>query len=1097
MTEKKINRKIEIYFGSLIAEPSEQFALKQIIETLNAAKLNAVIIANANFSNRQIDIIVALNDTVLVVEVKGYNRPVRGSKNGNWEYKPSLGDWRSTGRNFYRQTLEAKNALRDSMSKFTGNQEQYPEAALIFVPNVPKGSNIPTSDFKVKIGDIDLLRNFHNHEKGYSWGLGKWRSFAKHHDLINVNELESAFDPQLAKSEQVLESYKEAFIETYAPQVKGLIPFDCLIDGETVTSDVVGNSINDKLILGPSGCGKSLLAKKAGISCLSNNQIPLFLEAKYFQKNFKAFLNQEVALLGASSIIEFFSACKKTGRQLVIILDGFNEASLGLQKRLVRCLRAVSIRQRAYVVVISQKLSMELETLKLSTIQVPVPDLNLKKAIAESVCSEGISTTIDELLELAPNGFEASLIGQLSTEITMEMSRYGIFDIYVRKLLGVNAQEGIKILTQIGGYLSDNITFSLSIREFDRLIEKALLSANISRELFNSALLEQLGDRASFRHELYLCVFAAEAVVRSCNGDVEKILKAISSPKYVNSKTLIVGAIDNTNVLGRVLSGIADEAIVVSCIEGKCGGYACEWAKNKCKNILKNIAEEAQSVEFKVDKNSLYSIGVNKSSLKQWSHQDQAFINALPKLIHRGSFLEEIFEIVALMDANLDASFKRLMDEAREKNIALRSGLFSIGLDDQNSAIAISKVVAWIELQGFSKRGCREETIASWISNKLSVNEITNGQLLMLLKLNHFIRDQEPFASYLSDLIKTRWRYAPYHLRLKLLDTARSCRNYTVEEKSRIIDALENLDVKNIFISTLIVDALKSLGAINDDVYEETVLEEIEQVLSDPENSENRRMAGNLYARQFDHPYDQAYWTVIDALPDEKRKLFLSMAVSEKDSVRMFLGCLIEDLRKFGDQNSGKYIYHWTDLPDSPQQEYIEAFVVAHIVLGQLHFPFPAKEYNFADTDNAMMACGELYYWMNRDDLSKTDRNNACTTAIQVLMDHKLNLSIGIIRDCENSRKHNDLMTGSTEKHSLIDGFPSELRTICRSVLENQSKQKSWSPWASSKEIYQYALNILGSVGTALDLTLLRTYADHSDYGIYAIQAIQSLESKV
>jgi len=1090
-----IDNKIEIFVGECIGVASEVIALQKVIETIRSAKLNAVIMANVNLCKRQIDLIVALDHTVLVIEAKGYNCPVRGTENGHWKYKPSLGDWRSTGRNYYEQTLGVKHALRGSMSAFTGkNPVDYPEAALIFVPTIPVGSDIPISDFKVKIGDLELLNDFNIFKKKLCWTLDKWREFAKHHNLIKVNKLSAAFVQEVATAEQTVEDYKKSFIETYAHHVEGEVPFNCLKGDETFSSENISSNLANGLILGPSGCGKSLLAKMASLRGLENKFIPLFIEAKYFDKDFGTLLNQEATLLGIQSIKKLFSAIKISGNQLVIILDGLNENSLEQQNRLLRCIRAVSIRQQANIVIISQKSFLELELLKLETIQVPRPDFETKKAIAVSISKNNISSKIDELLGLVSSGLEAKMIGEVGAAIEEETSVYGIFDAYIRHLLGNYSREGINLLTLVGSHLLDNITFSLSIREYDRLLYEYPITLNLSKQLFDSKLLDKHSDKISFGHEFYLNTFSAEALIRACGGDAEAILQAISLPKYENSKTLIIGAIDNTNVLDSILSGIDDVDIIVSCMEGKCGGFAYEWFKNSYEGVLRKISDETASVEFNIDKNSIYGIGVNEDTLIQWTPQEHAHVKAIPQLLNSGCYLEEIYNIAAKMDIKLAATFEILVDKAREEKVALRSGLFVAGLDSQNSVIAIGGIMAWIELARFSNRENKEEALVSWINIKLKSNNITNGQLLMLLKLSRAIYTENPLATYLPSIIQERWKYAPYHLRLELLFKARECWLYTEGEKAELIEVLQSLEVNNIWLSTAIVEALKNLGAIENEGYEEIVISEIEQVLLDPENVDNRKMANGLYISQFDHPYDAVYCKIIKNLSDEKRKVLLSMAVSEKSEYGTFLGCMIVDLGKFGDKRTGKYILHWTDIPDYRHQDQLEAFVVSHIVLGKLQYPLSEKKYNLTDEDNVMMACGELYYLINREDLIEDEMRRMSNQAIHIIKNYKKDLSLGTIMSCEKASAHNDLITQSSKPYSLIDNFSAELREICKSVLAMKIEQRSSIAWVTSKEIYQYAIDVIGSVGKTTDLKILRSFVGHADYGKHAIETIKKIE---
>lgn len=1105
---QKLNRNIELYIGSPIECESERIALRQIIETLNSGNLSAVIMANINLSGRQIDIIVTTESMVLVVEIKGQTRPIRGSENGRWEYKVATGEWKTTGRNYYQQTLDAKNALRDSMSTYLGTSPNYPDAALIFVPSIPEGSEVPSGDFKVRIGDIRLLKNFDTYNKNSNCSLSQQRAFAEHHKLIKVGTLESAIDKQLVDDELILERYKKSFLETYSPQILGLVPFPCRVGEDAVISGEIANqgmAGKNMLIVGPSGCGKSMLAQEIGLRCIEGGIFPVIIEAKYFEKEFSALLNQEAALLDTPSINAIFVACKKFSKPVLIILDGYNECSQTLRQRLSRCLRATAIRYHTGIVVVSQEIYKELEQLNLEIVSVPEPDMEVKKAIANSAEDKEKSLKIEELLDLIKSGLEANIIGHISKTITSKISRYALFDAYIRERLGDVAQDGIRMLTYIGSFLSENVTFSMSVRDFDRLLEKKSCPSSVPKRLLAANLLKRRGDRISFGHELYLNAFSAEAVMRSCGNDPVKLLSAVSAPKHINYKTLIIGAIDNTNLLDSVLRGIEYPEIIISCVTGECGQYAREWAENNYHSVLQHIAQEAKSVRFILDEKEWVNITTGTESFHNWSAQDQSFVNALPHLLSKGIYLNEIFEIVGLMDERVKKSLESLVEEAQCRNIALNRGQFEARMNDQHSAIAIWKIIACIGIHLYAEIKRDSAAMSKWIQSKLADCEISNGQVFMLLKLCKCIWDGKLLINALPTLIRERWKYASSDLRIDLLDAARYCRNCSGEEKAKLVDVINGIETKNIFISTFIIDALKSLGAMEDVEYGETVKAEIEQVFSDTENPENWALAHSIYNQQFDHPYDIVYWDVLHELPSFKRKEFLSMAVRAKNNFRMFVTCMITDLANFKDRNSGKFIEHWTELPprDDPMpQDSVGAFVVSHIVLGCLQYPLAPKSYDGSCEDNAILSCGEVYYWSNRDDLDWNERKKRCEKAWHILMRHDLGVSLGAIKECESTVKvglegFNRLHSKEAIKFSIINGFPDELSEICRQALLGKVIQRTRRRWVKENEMLDYAISILGICGKAIDLPLLRGMVHHQYYGHTAMRAIRQLEGKL
>ena len=92
--------------------------------------------------------------------------------------------------------------------------------------------------------------------------------------------------------------------------------------------------------------------------------------------------------------------------------------------------------------------------------------------------------------------------------------------------------------------------FSLSIRDFDRLMDEDSVSFELWKMLIDRGLLTIKGDRVSFPHEMFLDAFAAEALVRQAGDDPNLILKALYSPLHAARKNLIIGAIEDSHHAG-------------------------------------------------------------------------------------------------------------------------------------------------------------------------------------------------------------------------------------------------------------------------------------------------------------------------------------------------------------------------------------------------------------------------------------------------------------------------------------------------------------------------------------------------------------------
>jgi len=507
---------IEIFIGASIEHASERAALKHAYEFLSAQGIPAVILANVNLGNRQVDLVIAIDRAALVTESKGFTSAVRGGHNGDWEAQLASGAWKKFV-NPYLQAIGEKLALRDAMRSFAGDDVPYPNSALIFVPTVPPGSTIPQGDFKVSIGGLDELPALITSMKRDGWSLDRWRAFAAHHRLLAVPSIDAALSPQLLDAEQLLGAYDEAFIRTYGRPTSEMVSMSCVCESEELSSEVVlersvqGDNV---LLMGPSGCGKSLLSYGIGLAGLARGNVPIVVPAKDFEGSLRDVVNREAALLGARSAAAMISATRRLNRRLMLVVDGYNECTPGERQRLTRSIAAAVNRYDARAI-ISSRIPLERgDLLPARSYAVQIPDTKTKLAIAQQAAGGVSAEPFAELLGTVGSGLEAKMIGQLGQQLPPDTSKYGLFDAYVRERLGSAASDGIRALSRIAGMMTERISFGLSVREIDRLSDREGVSGALLQTLQDAHILDRRGDRVSFSHEMFLNVFAAEAIIR-------------------------------------------------------------------------------------------------------------------------------------------------------------------------------------------------------------------------------------------------------------------------------------------------------------------------------------------------------------------------------------------------------------------------------------------------------------------------------------------------------------------------------------------------------------------------------------------------------
>jgi hypothetical protein len=338
---------IEIYVGSLIQHGSDRVIFESVIEHLSAKKWPAVILANVNLSGRQIDLVVALEHLVLVLEAKGNSTSVRGGVNGPWEVRVASGAWKKIS-NLYGQTVYASYAVRDAMRQFARAEVSYPSAALVFAPAIPPGSSVDCGDFKAAIIGLDMMDQLFQNGADKQWSLDQWRSFARHHNFQPVQTPQAAFDPTISAAEQLLDRYAMAFRRTYAPRVANMVSFECRDTVLRSSDEFIACAASgvDLLLKGPSGCGKTLMAYRIALDCMGRGRVPVLVFGKDFAGKLRDAVHREAVLLDMPSAEALISACRRLGRPLVLLVDGYNEC---LESRRATFTRSVTSPDSTFV----------------------------------------------------------------------------------------------------------------------------------------------------------------------------------------------------------------------------------------------------------------------------------------------------------------------------------------------------------------------------------------------------------------------------------------------------------------------------------------------------------------------------------------------------------------------------------------------------------------------------------------------------------------------------------------------------------------------------------------------------------------------------
>lgn len=1111
---------IHLFIGQPIEYGSERALLQEVFRYLAAQGKKAVVLANFNLHGRQIDLVVALEDGLVLFEAKGNHTALRGTDNGNWQMQVAGGRWKDMA-NPYSQALANKNVLRDDASAFSGENIDYPSAAVVFVPGIPASSNIFLGDYKVAIVGLADVPTILGKTKAKSLSLDNWQAFAAKAGLTAISSVEVAVDPALAEAEALIAGYLDRFRSTYQPTAAQLMPFRGITEGAVRTTDEVVQSTADGgslLIEGKSGCGKSMLAVDIALRSL-NDRVPIILPSREFEGNFREVLSRETALLDAPAGEALILACRKLGRPLLFVVDGYNECSPRNRAKLTRAIAAAAKRYEAQIVVTAQEPLERDDLLPLPKFSVVPPDDVAKLAIAEIETGSGaFPSCLHELLASVSTGLEASLLGRVAQSVRPDASRFAIFDEYARRRLGDAASDGIRALARIAGTLFDKLSFSITERDLDRLFDREGVQARLFGDLRSANILSKHGDRVSFSHELFLDAFASEAIVRRSGVSAEAVLSAIAEPRHASRKALIVGAIDSDQLLAEVLNGLADSQTISACLAGHCGARARTWATSRAAAVLARVQEEAAGFQCVIDKKAWMEVEIIGEV--SWTAQERAFLPAIGEQTADAFFLDGILDVLRLADERSAAEQVRLREVAREQKVALRSGIFA-NLYVRRAPLGVSMLINDIINYRFFRRGEQSAKSGEPALARIARSGLSLGQVYFLLRLaRERLYSQPNAAAVVIDLLEDLWAKAPYHLKLDLLDSIHACGHADEEIRRMAIDAVEKLpNNEHLFLNSSIIDALHALGALqsDEDSHVDTVRNELALILSekpqagaagDPfqltlTKAEVDDLAHSVWFRQFDHPYSGAYYRVLEELGPADKKRLLLRAAAGAGEYASFNAILMEQLADFGGPDVVQAIAHWLALPrtnSSMPQQAIEDFVIAHIAIARLGGEPPAASgHEASQAAENLRAVGRILYWINRHDLGAGARRSHCAPDLAYLAGAGNSSAAAVLHELTRAHVKGNFFPPAgvpTAEVSLSGWFPQETLAIARRCLRSASDQTGYFNYLNREDLLRFAIGCLGRDGDQSDLEFLRLLAQDAQLGRDAIDAIRAVEAR-
>ncbi|SNR97728.1 SMEK domain-containing protein [Flavobacterium sp. ov086] len=861
-----------------------------------------------------------------------------------------------------------------------------------------------------------------------------------------------------------------------------------------------------KIITGKSGSGKSLLAKAWALH-LCNDIVPMVLEAKYFEKGLIRKIDAEVEKYGFGSSYTFLEACRNEGKKILLVVDGLNECDDSQAEIVVSELAELAALHSIMFIITSQQLTQSLKNLEAEVIGMELPNIQIKTAIASKYSL--YTNKLEPLLANVSTAMEAKMVGEIGEIGADKISRYSLFEMYIRKKLYGIETQALHFLSATAYWMSCEITFSLSLAQLTKIMQQWNIPDAVFHRCIEEGLLVKNFTKVSFEHEMIFNFFTANAVTRFNNG-TDKVIEEFNAPINDENRLLIVGSVDDNPVLrNSLLESITDYELLLDILEGEAGDYCRLWVEQKLSLVLEKMRFEVHTISFAVTEKPDWPIAVIPESISDWTEMDIPIFQVLGYKLMKGELVREVFDLIEMIDKRRNEHHNLLLSEASVRKINLKNGLFAAVYTASEYLVNMSGIGYILYMLNSGLYIFKNvKAISDQQIQDLLYPRITFGQLYFFLKLYRFKGNTGLLYPAIHSSLQSVWKLIPYHLKLEILFIAPFCAD---DEKQRLslIEALNKIhsETQNIWLSTAVFDALHDLEALDEDAiaYKESVSDEISKLIQEPEREEFWEEAFHIFLAQFDHPYSRAYYETLEELNEKAKKTLFTMALRSKSDDMIFSSGLIFTCENMLGKECCMYLDHYLLRPLSVSNvsyDIVKNALAALSVLAKYNYDIVSYDFDRQSNDqnvNLVVMGTQMYYWINRTDLTEEQKRIKCIPIIRQFLAAEPFLFVYVFKQLDFSFLQIHFPENFSDTHSLVrvnDFFSNELLEASRKSLLLPLPHINLK-FEKSDDILRFAVDKIGLYGGAVDIPELQKAAAHPVFGKAALVALRTIRERL
>ncbi|MEU3862862.1 hypothetical protein AB0F03_37185 [Streptomyces sp. NPDC028722] len=856
-------------------------------------------------------------------------------------------------------------------------------------------------------------------------------------------------------------------------------------------------------VVGPSGTGKSHTLTHTALGLLQAGWLAILLRASVYEGQLGSSLDECVSPFSPHEAQVLVQAARQRQLPIVLLVDAVNECPSQLQERLIQQVSSWCLRVGATVVISSQEFVHVPAALSGARLRTADPNPQQHTALLRSHRADQAAHGPDEADCAAfDTAFELSLAAQLAQRLPHGAGRAALLEAHLGEQLQHLSQPTVtrQVLHRWALLMDERLAGWLPLAEARRSAAQLLAAQKVAvstvDEALEASVVRVRHQRVEFRHEWYAQLLAAEALMWRCAG-VPELAGELGRPHRRELSAWAVALQSDLEAVRGLLRKLSEIEVLTEAFRGRLGPLADEAVLAEARQCLQAAAEAAATSQV-VCTDSTYTVRPAQS----WSGYEQAVFRAIGTTIRDGRLLEPLARLLRETD---QAFLRGAVRAARHPRHAVPR-LIAAALNGPTpstgeirlpaAVITDAARLAWADLgQASHHQPVGTPVLQRWIT---SLDDTDVGLTVLLCYVLQ--RTDDPTSAALAPALFTRaWDTGANQLRFAGLDLLTSIRTTADEATTaQIIELLHSLHPDDVFVSTMLVEALHRYGQITSPYAVDEITEEITSLLTDLNQPDAHTRAQRILESQFEEVIAAPYVEAIDALDPDTRRALLVFAVREGDAT-LFTDVFLKELIRDKHPDALPALQHWASHLRVPSPFWQDA-VNCHLLgiegcAAHLPAPPPLLDGHQGTDADAWRCYGHILFWLNCPGLGPHEQDERCAPLWEQLTGPFLNAAVDPLHQFQHAAMFaQDIRTSALGR--IIDAFPAQARTVLHHGLHAPDQLTSLFPHPRPDDRTATVMRLLARIRNHSSLPLLAAYRDHPALGSTAADTIRHINNR-